>query len=177
MAFVQDDLGGHVLRSPTERPRLLTQTHLLSKAKIHLGDETKMINILHTIIFIFNVTLRFLPAWRNPCGPGWCSRVWGLCIWFLWSAGRPEPRWRSWCRTGWCCHQTSPWKATEGRTGLVRQMVVMINNDWPSHTYPAVASTALLPGKPPSACRDILGLWRSDTVYGMTEGVWLNVKK
>lgn len=44
MAFVQNDLRGHVLWGPAERPRLLTQTHLLGKAKVHLGGETKVMS-------------------------------------------------------------------------------------------------------------------------------------
>lgn len=39
VAFVQDDLRGHVLRGPAERPRLLTQTHLLGETKVHLKKK------------------------------------------------------------------------------------------------------------------------------------------
>ena len=39
MALVQDDLWGHVLRRPAERPRLLTEADLLSETEVHLEAE------------------------------------------------------------------------------------------------------------------------------------------
>lgn len=54
MAFVQDDLRCHVLWSPTERPRLLTQTHLLSEAKVDLDGEMKVLSDIY-MKYICNV--------------------------------------------------------------------------------------------------------------------------
>lgn len=39
MAFVEDDLWSHVLRSPAERPCLFAHGDLLGKTKIHLKDK------------------------------------------------------------------------------------------------------------------------------------------
>jgi len=39
VALVEDDLRGHVLRRPAERPRLLTETDLLGETKIHLENK------------------------------------------------------------------------------------------------------------------------------------------
>lgn len=41
VTFVQDDLRSNVLRSSTKGPRLLTQPHFLSKAKVHLQEQTR----------------------------------------------------------------------------------------------------------------------------------------
>lgn len=43
MTFVQDDLGSNILRSSTKGPRLLTQTHLFGKSKVHLQEHTHAI--------------------------------------------------------------------------------------------------------------------------------------
>lgn len=39
VAFVEDDLWSHVLRSPAERPRLFAHADLLGKTKIHLKNK------------------------------------------------------------------------------------------------------------------------------------------
>lgn len=36
MTLIEDDLWSHILRCPTECPRLLTNTDLLGETKVHL---------------------------------------------------------------------------------------------------------------------------------------------
>lgn len=111
MAFVQDDLRGDVLRSTTKRPRLLTQTNLLSKAKVHLCKRRKHTSWIFSLWSMWRTSYKHAaatPALRIPGGPGWCSQVWGLCRWFLWSAGKPEPLRHSPCRSEWRRHQMIP---------------------------------------------------------------------
>lgn len=43
MTLVEDDLWSDVLRRPTERPRLLTDSDLLGKTKVHL-EKTSGLN-------------------------------------------------------------------------------------------------------------------------------------
>ena len=40
VAFVEDDLRGHVLRGPTERPGLLATSDLLGKSKVNLETQS-----------------------------------------------------------------------------------------------------------------------------------------
>lgn len=69
VSFIQDDLRGHVLWSPTKRPRLLPQAKFFSKTKVHLensdcslpfeyfvGKYTKM----QTYLTMFLIFLEFL---------------------------------------------------------------------------------------------------------------------
>lgn len=42
MAFVEDDLGGHVFRGSTERPGLLATSDLFGKTKVDLGTSSPL---------------------------------------------------------------------------------------------------------------------------------------
>lgn len=131
MALVQDDLGGHVLRSPTERPRLLTQTHLLSKAKVHLSEETEMINILRTYLSLF---FSFNPALLYQLGV--TSVVQDDVLRFEVSvddaSGVQEGQSlddAAGVEAGGAVIERAPGRQRRDVRDLVRQMVVMMNND------------------------------------------------
>ena len=44
VAFVEEDLRGHVLRGPAEGPGLLAASDLLGKTKVNLGRQSGSVN-------------------------------------------------------------------------------------------------------------------------------------
>lgn len=91
----------------------LPRPTFLAKPKSTWAKETFINIFLKNLTHISGKRVS-TPAWRILGGPGWCSQVWGLCRWFLWSAGKPEPLWRSPCRSEWCRHQMIPCSRGEG---------------------------------------------------------------
>ena len=95
------------------RPTFLAKPKSTWKKGKHTLWISSKRNLIH---FVWNAST---PAWRIHGCPVWCSQVWGLCRWFLWSAGKPAPRWHSQCKTEWCCHQMSPWKVNDWHWGCL----------------------------------------------------------
>lgn len=49
MAFVEDDLRGHILWGPTERPGLLATSDLFGETKIHLETPRRLATLRHGV--------------------------------------------------------------------------------------------------------------------------------
>lgn len=55
VALVEDDFRGHVLRRPTERPRLPAQTNFFGETKINLLENNKISiqNMFHETMYLW----------------------------------------------------------------------------------------------------------------------------
>lgn len=51
MAFVEDDLWGHVFRGSTERPGLLATSDLFGKTKVDLETFSSLAGVAHAFLW------------------------------------------------------------------------------------------------------------------------------
>lgn len=121
MAFVEDDLRGHVFRGPTECPGLLATSDLFGKTKVDLETPTPLataskaepVLMWHTRPYGFRLWTPARrgssPAWCSLQHPAWDSQASGLCRGRLYGAGNQKPRWHSPHRIWPWVLQNFPW--------------------------------------------------------------------
>lgn len=119
MAFVEDDLGGHVFRSSTERPGLLATSDLFGKTKVDLETSSPLATPPQNLSGSWHGSPGFIlrtsagrgysPAWCSLQRPASDSRASGLGRGRPYDGGNRTPRWRSPRRIWLWVLQNFPW--------------------------------------------------------------------